>query len=58
MEIKNGCEVVFIRKVLPAKRLKDFETKSTETICKELLISKGKWCIMFTYRPPKYGKKV
>ena len=58
MEIKNGCEVVFIRKVLPAKRLKDFETKSTETICKELLISKRKWCIMFTYRLPKYDKKV
>ena len=35
-----------------------FETKSTETICIELLISKKKWCIIFIYRPPKYDKKV
>ena len=50
--------MVFIRKELLAKRLENFETKSTETICIELLISKRKWCIIFTYRPPKYDKKV
>ena len=50
--------MVFIRKELLAKRLEDFETKSTETICIELVISKRKWCIIFTYRPPKYDKKV
>ena len=47
-------KMVFIRKELLAKRLEDFETKSTETICIELVISKRKWCIIFTYRPPKY----
>ena len=41
-----------------AKGLEDFETKSIETICIELLIPKRKWYIMFTYRPPKYDKKV
>ena len=50
--------MVFIRKELLAKRLENFENKSTETICIELLISKRKWCIIFTYRPPKYDKKV
>ena len=48
----------FIRKEIFAKRLEDFETKSTETICIEHLISKSKCCIIFTYRPPKYDKKV
>ena len=48
--------MVFIRKELLAKRLENFETKSTETICIELLISKRKWCIIFTYRPPKYDR--
>ena len=39
--------MVFIKKELLAKRLENFETKSTETICIELLISKRKWCIIF-----------
>ena len=55
---KGGGKMVFIRKELLAERLEDFETKSTETICIELLISEKKWCIIFTYRPPKYDKKV
>ena len=53
---KGGGEMVFIRKELLAKRLEDFETKLTETICIELVISKKKWCIIFTYRSPKYDK--
>ena len=48
--------MVFIRKELLAKRLENFKTKLTETIYIELLISKRKWCIIFTYRPPKYDK--
>ena len=55
---KGGGKMVFIRKELLAKRLEDFETKSTEIICMELVISKRKWCIIFTYRPPKYDKEV
>ena len=50
--------MVFIGKELLAKRLEDFKIKPTETICIELLISERKWCIRFTYRLPKYNKKV
>ena len=50
--------MVFIGKELLAKRLEDFKTKSTEIICIEILMSKRKWCIRFTYRLPKYNKKV
>ena len=50
--------MVFIRKKLLAKRLEDVEIKSTKTICIELLIPIRKWCMIFTYRPPKYDKKV
>ena len=39
---KRGGKMVFIRKEFLAKRLEDFETKSTETICIELLISQKK----------------
>ena len=55
---KGGGKMVFIRKELLAKSLEDFETKSTETILIELLISKKRWCNIFIYRPPKYDKKV
>ena len=50
--------MAFIRKELLAKRLGNFENKSIETICIKFLISKRKLCIIFTYRPPKYDKKV
>ena len=56
--IEMVFKMVFIRKERLAKRLEDFETKSTETICIKLFISKRKWCIIFTYRTPKYDKKV
>ena len=37
--------------------LEEFEIKLTETICIELLMSKRKWCIIFTCRPSKCDKK-
>ena len=49
--------MIFIRKEFLAKRLENFEPKSAKTICIELLISKRKWCIIFTYRLTKYDKK-
>ena len=55
---KGGGKMAFIRKELLAKRLENFENKSTETFCVKFLISKRKWSIIFTYRPPKYDKKV
>ena len=50
--------MAFIRKELLAKRLENFENKSTETFCIKCLISKRKSSIIFTYRPPKNDKKV
>ena len=37
---KGRRKMVFIEKRLLAKRLEDFKTKSTESICIELLMSK------------------
>ena len=48
--------MVFIRQKLLTKRLENFETKST--IFVEFWISKRKWCIILTYKPPKYFKKL
>ena len=44
---EGGGKMVFIRKELLDKRLKHFETKSTEITCIEPLISKSKWCIIW-----------
>ena len=55
---KRGGKMAFIGKELLAKRLQNFENESTETFCIKFLISKRKWSIIFTYRPPKYDKKV
>ena len=49
--------MVFIKKELIAKRPGNFKVNSTETICTQLIISKKKWCIIFTDRPPKHKKK-
>ena len=50
--------MVFIRKKQLAKRLENFETIEIETICTEFVMSKRKWCIIFTYKPAQYDKKV
>ena len=45
-------KIVFIRQGLITKSLPKFETKVSQTICIELIISEKKWCLLFTYRPP------
>ena len=50
---KAGGKLVFVKNGLIAKRVKDLETKVSETICIELTISKKKWYILFAYKPPK-----
>ena len=52
---KGGGELVFVKNGLTAKRVKDLETKVSETICLELTISWKKWCILFAYKPPKHN---
>ena len=54
---KGGGKIVYVRQGLITKRLKNFESKTIETICIELTISKKKWCILFAYRPPNFPKK-
>ena len=49
----EGGKVVFIRQSLITRRLSKFQTKVYETMCVESTISKKKWSILFTYRPPK-----
>ena len=50
--------MVFVRKGIIAKRLEPLEEKENETICMEVAISKKKWCITFTHRPPQNDNKV
>ena len=54
---KGGGKIVYVRKGLFSKRLKNLESKNTETICIEVTISKKKWCILFAYRPSNLEKK-
>ena len=54
---KGGGKIVYVREGLFSKRLKNLESKNTETICIEVTISKKKWCILFGYRPPNLEKK-
>ena len=49
-------KMVFIRKESLAKRLENFETKLTETICIEFLTFTRKWCIIFINRSPNQKK--
>ena len=46
-----------VRQGLITRRLRKFETKVSETICFEMIISKKKWCILFAYRPPQNNRR-
>ena len=48
----GGGLIEFVRRGFICKRLPNFETKHSESICSELLIAKKKWLIMSIYRPP------
>ena len=41
----GGGKLIFVKNGLIAKRVKDLETRVSETICIELTILKKKWCI-------------
>ena len=50
---KNGGGLTeFVRKGLIAKKIKEYETKVSETIASEFTISKKKWFCLGVYRPP------
>ena len=40
-----------------AKRILEYENINIKTICIEINISKGKWCLAFAYRPPYNNNK-
>ena len=54
---KGAGKIVFVKEGLIAKRLKEIETKFSETICIELTISKQKWRKLFANGPPKQSKE-
>ena len=49
--------MVFVREGLITKRLESLETKCSETICLELILSNKKWFIIIAYRPPQENNK-
>ena len=56
---KNGGGLIeFVRKGFITKRLKDYETQISETICSEFTISKRKWICFSVYRPPSYNNLI
>ena len=54
---RGGGKLVFIKQGLIVKRLKQLETKISETGFLELTISNKKWLLVFAYRPPNHANK-
>ena len=55
--ILKKITIPYVRKGIIAKRIKQFEEASGETVCLEFTLSKKKWCILFVYRPPQNNNK-
>ena len=53
----KDVKIVFLGEGLIARRLRDFEQNTTETICLECTISKKIWFFVFAYRPPNDNSK-
>ena len=53
----GGRKIVYVKEGLIAKRISEYENINIETICKEITISKRKWCLTFAYRPPYNNNK-
>ena len=51
----GGGIIEYGRRGVICKRLKNFETTISQSICSELVISKKKWFCMCIYRPPNYN---
>ena len=50
---KHGCGLIqFVRKGFITKRMKEYETKLSEIICTEFIVSKKKWFCLSVYRSP------
>ena len=49
----GGRFIECVRKGIISRRLKEYETRHSETICSEITISKKKWLYISIYRPPE-----
>ena len=50
---RNGGGLIeYVRKGLICKRIRQFETKTSESIASEVTVSKTKWFVLSIYRPP------
>ena len=49
----GGGLIEYVRKDVISRRLKEYETAHSETICSEITISKKTWFFISTYRPPE-----
>ena len=48
----GGGLIEFVKNGFISKRLKEYETKQSESICSELTIANRKWICLNIYRPP------
>ena len=48
----GGGLIEFVKNGFISKRLKEYETKQSESICSELTIANRKWLCLNIYRPP------
>ena len=48
----GGGLIEFVKNGFISKRLKEYETKQSESICSELTIPNWKWICLNIYRPP------
>ena len=53
----GGSKMVFIKEGIFNKSLSNYETKTSETICIEVTISKENWCRISAYSPPQNSNK-
>ena len=54
----GGGKLVYIKEGFICKRISEFETKTSETICIELSLRNKKWFIMFGYRPESIKREI
>ena len=51
---RGGGLIDFVKRVIICKRVKQFETVISESICSEIIISRKKWFCMGIYKPPNF----
>ena len=52
-----GGLIEFVKRGISCKRVKQFVTVISESICSEITISRKKWFCMVIYRPPNFNNQ-